>query len=1361
MPFHWSIPAKTARISTQVCVSVLLATGVWAQTSEVHRSGASGASVESATSRRAAVQKKSRFLGWKFAARSAQGVPGQRHQAAVAETIGGEVRKPAATQLGLVVPESGSSFANAGFLEREPLPTGYIPTAIVEGDFNEDGHMDVAISNGGDNTVYVLLGKGDGTFQLPEILYTQGQAPTWITAVSLRNNGHLDLAVTDGDSNSVEVFLGKGDGTFQPGVQVVLPQTPTFVLAGDFNKDGKPDLAIGLTIDQALVQPQFEILLGDGAGGFTGSVFPPAMFASLDGPVPTGWLASGDLNKDGYLDLVTTITGGEAITYLNQAGRSFSKGAPFGPNDVPMVVALGDMDEDGCLDAVELGTLGHLTIAKGTCDGNFTQGNPTALVGDIDPAVKVVDVNGDGHLDVVASSANYGLGGPGYGAEGGYLVSVLKGDGHGNLTPPQIYRAGADIFSLVVADFTGDHKPEIVTVDSGENRASVFLNDGNGNYGDPQGESIGYLAGVTNAPNPTIPMQIADLNGDGKPDLYLVEEGTNVSPNSQLTVMLNDGTGKFLPPVRSPLTAGLFTLQYAAGVFRSGQKADLVYVTVYQPPFLAVFLPGNGDGTFGAPVPLVSLPNPEKVVKGDFNHDGKLDFAVYGTDNSTKLELDVFLGQGDGTFKQLAPQTFPDPGSNSPQQIFALDLNHDGKLDILVGNNSNGGWTDSGDDLVEILGNGDGTFQAPKILIAHFGAVAIADVNRDGFPDLIQGRDPTEDVGKTLFGTPGVTVYLGTPNGTFVQQPTYALPGVALPSLDPVLVGDFNGDGIPDIGYRYFTGPQSGLTEPRLRVLQGVGDGTFIVTGHFYQLPAVSDPFAGADFHGNGTTDLVELVGYTSSFHTIPAAAPPSLDIALDSSPIVGSTGSATVTLEKPAAGSETVLLSASDPAVQLPGSLHFAAGQQTQDFSFTLGAGLDRTHVLALYATLGAETAVAYTSTPNPNAAVGVAASLLSKSSLQTIKAANITPGESLLMTLQLDSVGGYYGTFGSFQCNGLPAGASCTFADPSIVVRTGTLAQTGFTVSASSSTPFGTYPVQVISTDGHFQAFTTLQLGIGDFALTISPSTIVIGPSGTADPIVTSTSTNGLSEFLILSCSNLPAGARCGQNGNLSANSGSTGLSIGGGPIAAKDYPFQITGATTALFHHIDAILRVGDFTASLDKTSATLSAGQSATFNVTLASINHYASSISVFCQSPTTSVTCMVSPLPASLTDNGTLQVQLTVKAAAAAAQWRRFDRERTLPAPYVLAFLLSIGLLFLRRRSSLVPGFATILILTSALACGGGCGSISGGGSTPTPPPASGPPSAQMVTLPVTALAAITQSDSLNQKSLGPIVITVH
>lgn len=1303
---------------------------------------------------RAAIGKNARFLGWKLAARSKQTTFLSSPANIQGLTLSGPTFAETMLQSRLRPLGAAPIFANAGFSSAPKLPTGFIPTAIVAADFNGDGKMDVAISNGGDNTIYVLLGNGDGTFKDPEILFTQGQAPTWITAVSLRNNGIFDLAVTDGDSNSVEIFLGNGDGTFQPSTQFSLPNAPTFVIAGDFNKDSKPDLVIGLVIDAGTIGPEFEVLLGDGSGGFSGSIVPPGVQAFLD-PIITGWIAVGDINNDGFPDVVTTITGCCGQTYLNNSGTSFGQGLVFAPEDQALVVGLGDMDQDGCLDAVELGDLGFVTIAKGTCDGQFTQGNPVAASGDLDPAIVVADINGDGHLDVVASSADFGLGGIGMGIEGGYLVSVMTGDGKGNLSMGRTYRAGTNAFSLAVADFNGDNKPDVVTADSLENHATLLLNDGTGGYIAPQGEAIGYTSGVSNAPNPTSPVEVADINGDGKADLILVEDGEFGNLPSQLTVMLNDGTGKFLPPQRTPITAGpdVPFPRFTTGAFRTPAKPDVIYISRFFTPNIVAFFPGNGDGTFGAPTTLATLNNPLDVVAGDFNGDGKLDFVVAeggGGPGALVQQFDVFLGHGDGTFTQLPQQSFPSVGAGGLEQLLAVDLNHDGKLDLLIGDNANGGLT-TDDSLIEVLGNGDGTFQTPTVLFQDFGPVAVADLNHDGFPDLIQIKDPNQIV-TGLFSTPAVTIYLGTAGGSFQKLITYDLPGFFIPSFAPAVVGDFNGDGNVDIGVRYFSTTLAPLTEARLRVLQGNGDGTFVVTNHSYQLQGVSDPFVGADFDGDGKTDLVELVGFTASFHTIPAAAAPSLDISFNSSPILGNQGGATVTLDQPAGAATDVTLSASDPAVTLPTTLHFTSGQQSQNFSFNLGAGFDQSHALALSATLGTETAVAYAAKPNPNATTGVAASLLSGFFPETT--ISITPGETFPLSLNLESESGYTGTFGSFACAGLPANATCSFNDSSVFVPQGGAAQTGFSLMTTSSTPFGTFPVQVTTSDGFFQGVAPLQLGIGDFSLQMNPTLIVLGPTGNSLSSVTSSSTNGLKETVELTCQGLPSTVRCEQAGNvLNANGGSTVLAVGDMQLAANDYPFQLVGTAGALSHPVNAILRVGDFTASLDKTSGALSAGQSATFNLTLTSLNHYATTISVSCQPATGAITCQASPSSATLQDDGTVTVQLTVsRPATSSVAYRQTWRGPFLISLYV--FAVAAPLLLIRRRK-LSYLIATSLLLAVMASCGGG----GGGGGGPNPGPT--PTTPQTVNVSVLAQAAFTSTDSLNQKTPGPIVITLN
>jgi len=435
-------------------------------------------------------------------------------------------------------------------------------------------------------------------------------------------------------------------------------------------------------------------------------------------------------------------------------------------------------------------------------------------------------------------------------------------------------------------------------------------------------------------------------------------------------------------------------------------------------------------------------------------------------------------------------------------------------------------------------------------------------------------------------------------------------------------------------------------------VLQGAGDGTFTVTDHFYQLNSLTAPFVAGDLNGDHKDDLAELIGFTSAIATIPAATGPSLDISLDSSPIAGKKGSAAVALNLPASSATTVLLSASDSAVQMPSSLLFNPGQQTKSFAFTLGTGFDVTHAVALYAKLGTERAVTYGNKPNPHAPAGVVETLLLQDGINDIPGQiSVSPGESFSLTLQLQSADGYTGTFSGFACNGLPVGATCTFAKKSLTIYPGKYEQVNFDVTTSPDTPFGSYSIPVVSSDGFVKSSVNLPLGIGDFALSINPTMTVMGPTGMGVPQISSTSTNGLKEYLTVTCDGLPPGVMCGIGGLFNADGDSVPLYVTAQNAQPGDYPFQITGKANIVSHTIDATLRVGDFTAVLDKTSATISAGQSATFTMTLASVNHYASTISVTCQSSNPKVTCVASPNQVSLADGGTANATLTATASA--------------------------------------------------------------------------------------------------------------
>ncbi len=237
--------------------------------------------------------------------------------------------------------------------------------------------------------------------------------------------------------------------------------------------------------------------------------------------------------------------------------------------------------------------------------------------------------------------------------------------------------------------------------------------------------------------------------------------------------------------------------------------------------------PATGTLTFLNSANPGTAPYPQSVAVADFNGDGKLDLAVpvYSLPG-----LDVFLGNGNGTF-----QTAPPLSAISPNVGFAAvaDFNGDGKPDLAI-------TLPDDNSIVVLLGNGDGTFTAlPEISVPNVYAIAAADLNGDGIPDLVTANP----------GSSSLSVLLGKGDGTFA--PAISVPVTGQPTW--VTVDDFNGDGIPDLAATIF----GGVNFPgSIEIFLGKGDGTFT--------PLTSEPVVGydptcitaGDFKGNGILDL-------------------------------------------------------------------------------------------------------------------------------------------------------------------------------------------------------------------------------------------------------------------------------------------------------------------------------------------------------------------------------------------------------------------------------------------------------------------------------------------------------------------------
>jgi hypothetical protein len=307
---------------------------------------------------------------------------------------------------------------------------------------------------------------------------------------------------------------------------------------------------------------------------------------------------------------------------------------------------------------------------------------------------------------------------------------------------------------FAVADLNGDGKPDIVTPNGSDlygHNVSVLLGKGDGTFQPAVNYSIGSNAST---------VVVADLNSDGKLDL--VVQGNN----STINTLLGNGDGTFQPAVSVPL-AGTFNTMVAAD-FNGDGRLDML-VSGFNG---AVVLFGNGDGTFQTgPAPTFTG---IFIAVGDVNGDGKPDVAVM---TSNPGVVTVELGNGDGTFH--AGSTYPVTATLS-QGVTIADVNGDGRPDIIA--------TAYNDNSVGVLlGNGDGTFQAVTSYPVGKNpqGVAVADLNGDGKADLAVAN---------VLGQ-SISILNGNGDGTFQSAQTYQ---ANLGSLTPV-VADFNNDGRADI----------------------------------------------------------------------------------------------------------------------------------------------------------------------------------------------------------------------------------------------------------------------------------------------------------------------------------------------------------------------------------------------------------------------------------------------------------------------------------------------------------------------------------------------------------------------------------
>jgi Bacterial Ig-like domain (group 3)/FG-GAP-like repeat len=499
------------------------------------------------------------------------------------------------------------------------------PTGIVAGDFNKDGAIDLAVLNSGSGTVSILTGNNSGAFALDRIVTVgpaTGTGSSYLLALDINGDGALDLLTGNTMQNDVAVLMGHGNGNFAAVQNYAVPNGPAYVAPIDFNRDGKPDLAVTQST-------------GGTVSVLINNTWPTPTHGSLNfvAPhVPNGGhgnmadsVAVADFNHDGYPDVAVSYLQDNAVRVLaSKGGVRFDPAVEYPVGQQPYSVVAGDLNNDGYADLVTVNTSlnsnpGTISVLMNNGGGSGTFASAqTYSVGWLPYQVAIGDLNGDGIPDLAVT--NYG----------DNTVSILYGQNGGGFTGGQTLATCTNPYGVAIGDTRNTGQNDIAVTCFNTGQMEVFLNNDMMPYQPPPAQATFQSAEMYTTDSYPTSLVMGDFNRDGKLDIV-----TGNSTANDVSFFGGNGDGTFKAAVNS--FALNFPESIAAADVNGDGIPDLVTVA---PNFNQVaILLGKGDGTFGQRVEFAAGSQPWAVAVGDFNGDGKVDIVTANTVNRVNLTI--------------------------------------------------------------------------------------------------------------------------------------------------------------------------------------------------------------------------------------------------------------------------------------------------------------------------------------------------------------------------------------------------------------------------------------------------------------------------------------------------------------------------------------------------------------------------------------------------------------------------------------------------------------------------------------------------------------------------------------------------